>query len=225
MMSWSVRIHLRSEAVFGSGQSTPGEVDLDVVHDADGFPYYGARALKGHWREQTELAARVLAEGATPTAKAAELARVVGRCFGHGGINDGVQGGIHLNDAMVPAAIRILFATAIQAQQLTPSEVLSSTTDIRQFTAVNDETGTVEKGSLRKFRVVRKDLVLEAELDGFDGLPEHEIGLLAAGLSSLRYLGTMKHRGKGWVSCALIHQGAEVTPKYVHELRKWVTAL
>lgn len=223
-MSWSVRIHLKSEAIFGSGQSTPGEVDLEVLHDADGFPYYGARALKGHWREQTELAARVLAQGATSTAKAAELANVVDRCFGHGSISNVLQGAIHLNDAMVPAAIRALFAAAIQKQQLTPSEVFNSMTDIRHFTAVNDETGTVEQGSLRKFRTIRKGLVLEAELDGFGSLLGHEIGLLAAGLSSLRYLGTMKHRGKGWVSCALIHKGVDVTPKYIQELREWVTA-
>ena len=223
-MSWFIRIYLRSEAVFGSGQSTPGEVDLEVVHDVNGFPYYGARALKGHWREQTELAAKVLTQGIKSTAKAVELAVVVDHCFGRGGMSDGVQGQIHLNDAMVPAAIRALFATAIQARQLTPSEVFDSMTDIRHFTSINDETGTVEKGSLRQFRTIRKDLMLEAELDGFDGLTADEIGLLAAGLSSLRYLGTMKHRGKGWVSCALIHQGNDVTSKYVQELRKWVMA-
>ncbi|AEG61724.1 RAMP superfamily CRISPR-associated protein [Desulforamulus ruminis] len=222
-MSWSARIHLKSEAIFGSGQSTPGEVDLEVLHDDYGFPYYGSRTLKGHWLEQTKLAAKVLGQGAASRAKAAELAAVVDRCFGQGGITNALPGAIHLNDAQVAPAIRALFATAIQKQQLTSSEVFNSMTDIRRFTAINDETGTVEKRSLRKFRIIRKDLVLEAEIDGLDCLRGHEIGLLAAGLSSLRYLGTMKHRGKGWVRCALIHKGTDVTAKYIQELREWVT--
>ena len=75
-MSWSARIHLKSEAIFGSGQSTPGEVDLEVLHDDYGFPYYGSRTLKGHWLEQTKLAAKVLGQGAASRAKAAELAAV-----------------------------------------------------------------------------------------------------------------------------------------------------
>lgn len=83
-------IKLLSDAIFGSGESVPGSVDLAVYKDQDGLPYFKATSMKGLLREAAEL---LLAwENGDQTA--------VAEIFGEEGWN-GVAGWrrLHLTDA------------------------------------------------------------------------------------------------------------------------------
>ena len=54
MNNYIIEIELLSEAIFGSGQSVPGLVDTDIVHDEYGFPYMKAKTFKGNLRKSAE---------------------------------------------------------------------------------------------------------------------------------------------------------------------------
>jgi len=219
-MKATIRIELQSEAIFGSGQSTPGVVDLEVLHDEYGFPYYRAKSLKGHLREQMTVLKQMLDR--LPHSE--QIAHTVDKCFGQSNIYHVMPGVLKFTDAEIRQSIRQPFMDAIHARILTPEEVLRALTDIRYFTSIDRNTGSVENGTLRQYRVVRPNLVFESRVDGIDQLNEFELGLLAASVANLRYIGTMKNRGKGEVRCRLWVDDRDVTLEYIDSLRKWVTS-
>lgn len=223
-MSWQIILHLKSEAIFSSGESVPVETDLDILRDEDGFPYYGARRLKGMWREHTEFAIRALSGGTKNVELFREMQQTVERCFGRGGLTDAVEGQLKITDAVVPAEVRKPFREAILGGELHPEEVFYSLTSIRYFTSIDAETGTYESGSLRHYRVLNAGLELVSNVAGLDDLPEREIGLLACGLAGWWYAGVMKHRGKGWIEASLWKNGENATDSYLEAARKWVMA-
>ena len=45
---------LKSDAIFGSGYSIPGEEDIAVCKDQDGYPYMKGSTFKGLLRESME---------------------------------------------------------------------------------------------------------------------------------------------------------------------------
>ena len=218
MKAW-LKIELKTESLFGSGRSVPGEVDQEVLHDEYGFPFYRAKAVKGHLREQAEFVARALGN----TGRKQELEDIVRKCFGTGSLDQVLSGVVRLTDAQVRSSIREPFRQAVLSGEITAHDVLNALTTVRFFTAIDDVTGSVEPETLRQFRMVRPPLELEAHVDGLDSLTEHEIGLLAAAAASLRYIGTMKHRGKGEVRCRLMIENVDKTYHYIEQLKKWVT--
>lgn len=221
-MKWQISINILSEAIFSNGQSTPSEVDLDIYRDEFGFPYYGARALKGMWRTHTEHASLALAQGNRSGNTYAQMQEVIDVCFGRGGLHDAVQGKLKLTDAVVPKQVRMPFIHAIQHGQLYAEEVFHSMTEIRYFTEIEGDSGSVKDGSLRQFRVLRSGLDLVASVYGMEGLKPRDIGLLACGLASFQYAGTMKHRGKGQIRCSLLQNGRNVTSSYLDVAKEWV---
>lgn len=223
-MSWRIVIRLESEAIFSSGEAVPAEADLDIMRDEHGFPCYGARRLKGMWREQTEFAARALSGGPGNEGLYTELRQIIDHCFGRGGLDGAVEGKLRLTDAVVPHEVRKPFLEAIRKGELHPQEVFESMTAIRYFTSIDAETGTVQPGSLRQFRVLLGGVELVSDVYGLDELQDREIGLLTCGLAGWRYAGVMKHRGKGHIRVSLWKDGENVTKRYLEAARKWVTA-
>jgi len=51
MDKYRIRVELLTEAVFGSGNSIPGVVDLEIVHDEYGLPFMKGKTFKGNFRE------------------------------------------------------------------------------------------------------------------------------------------------------------------------------
>ncbi|WP_353949157.1 RAMP superfamily CRISPR-associated protein [Sporolactobacillus sp. Y61] len=221
-MNWIIHIELKSEAIFGNGQSVPGEVDQDIVHDIYGFPFYGAKALKGHLREQTEFAAKALSQGVKDKKKTNLMEQTVNRIFGQPGLLEKSGGAVKITDATVPMTIRAPFIQAVENGEIRREEIFNALTSIRSFTSIDPRTGTAEDHSLRKFRIIRKGLCLEAELTGLDSFEEHELGLLAAGIAGVRTIGMMKTRGKGYVDCSIREGELDVTQRYLDRLREWV---
>lgn len=223
-MSWRIFIRLESEAIFSSGESAPAEADLDIVRDDHGFPGYGARRLKGMWREHTEFAARALSSGGRNVRLYQDMMQVIERCFGRGGLHDFVEGQLRLTDAVLPLEVRKPFLEAIHRGELHPQEVFESLTTIRYFTAIDPDTGTMQNRSFRQFRVLFEGIELVSEVFGMDDLQEREIGLLTCGLVGWRYAGVMKHRGKGRIHVSLWKDGENVTDRYLEAAREWVKA-
>jgi hypothetical protein len=152
------------------------------------------------------------------------MMQVIERCFGRGGLADAVEGKVRMTDAVVPLEVRKPFLEAIRKGELHPQEVFESMTAIRHFTSIDEDTGTVERRSLRQFRVLLEGVELVSDVFGLDDLQDREIGLLACGLAGWRYAGVMKHRGKGRIHASLWKDGESVTKTYLEAARKWVTA-
>lgn len=225
-MTWEIQIVLLSEAMLSNGQSVPGEVDLEVLHDEYGFPYYSAKTLKGHWREQTEFAARALSYQESTGRLGNSFNNTVIRAFGKESLLETASGMLHLSDAVIMNSVRAPFLEAVEQKDVNkhiyPKEIFHSLTDERYFTSIDAKTGTAKKSSLRRIRVVNKGLILHSELFGMENFNTHEQGLLTAGIAAIQSIGMMKSRGKGSVSCSLIHNGIDMTNTGLDNLRKWV---
>lgn len=47
-----IQMKLLSDTIFGNGRSLPGEEDISVLSDENGFPYYKGGTFKGIFREE-----------------------------------------------------------------------------------------------------------------------------------------------------------------------------
>ena len=59
-------VSLESAGCFSIGEGTPGEVDIEIQHDENGFPFLSGKALKGLLHEEAaELAFALNYAGST----------------------------------------------------------------------------------------------------------------------------------------------------------------
>lgn len=217
MADYKIQVKLVTEAIFGSGHSIPGSVDLEIVCDDYGLPYMKAKTFKGNFRESME-----------------EIVSEVGKAK-YGYIIDEILGKsesgveqwktLKFSDLRLAESIRNTIKKAILDGKVQNEEIKEALTDVRSFTSV-DEDGSYRKGSLRQMRVIKKDLVFESELHIERELTIKEIGLLAMTTRYLRHIGTMRTRGKGEVECTFLKKQNDKyidnTNKYINEFIKGV---
>ncbi|TCS78935.1 RAMP superfamily CRISPR-associated protein [Tepidibacillus fermentans] len=209
-MEWAIQFKLLSETIFGSGESIPGSVDLEVVHDDYGLPYFKGKTLKGRLREEVE---NIIDKMKKIIPNQIEYDTYVYRLFGKAG--DNLHNGLKISDATLGSSIKNGIRYGIESGLFTKEEVLQSLTEIRSFTSVN-EKGVARKRSLRNLRVIKKGYIFYSQLYLERELEEQELELLAAGISSLRHIGTMVSKGKGSIEARLFCNGKDVTEKYVN---------
>ncbi|ADU73834.1 CRISPR-associated protein Csx10 [Acetivibrio thermocellus AD2] len=209
---YRIEMELLSEAIFGSGYSIPGSVDLEIVCDEYGIPFMKAKTFKGNLREVMEDAAKLLGKGYEE-----KVEQLLGK------ENSGVDSwkNLKFSDCRLQENVREYIRLAIETNKITAAEVKEAMTSIRSFTSI-DDNGSSKKGSLREYRVIKKGLVFEVDVECERELSEEELALLAVSVKSLRYIGMMRTRGKGRVSCRLLVKENEkykdVTDFYVNKL-------
>jgi len=193
MSKYKITMKLLTEAIFGSGHSVPGSVDLEIVYDEFGFPFMKAKTFKGNLREVMTETVNLLGEEFKPI-----LESLLGK------ENDGVESwkNLKFSDCRLSSNIRNVLEYGIKEGQISPDEVKETLTQIRIFTSI-EEDGSYKHGSLRQVRVIRRGLKFEVEIDSERDLTDKELGLLAVSLRSLRHIGTMRTRGKGEIECSL----------------------
>ncbi|MEH2199858.1 RAMP superfamily CRISPR-associated protein [Nostoc sp.] len=213
-MIYQLKIKLLSDTTFGRGDGVAGLIDQEVEHDSYGFPYLRGRTLKGLLREECDNLIAVLQDD-----NLAYWKNIACDLFGTPGSSLGTMAAMHVGDASLPDDLRKAVAWQIQDKTLTKEEVLESLTTIRRQTAIDSQTCTADKGSLRSFRVVIRQLEFKADLL-FETQPTDEmLAILAVGVLALRRLGSGRNRGRGYVRCTLhnLHNnvGEEITQHYV----------
>lgn len=210
-MTLEIHLMLQSDATFGRGDGVAGLVDAEVEHDTTtGLPFLRARSLKGLLVEECANILFSLEQQKVPGLnKLQDAAKFL---FGQAGstLNDDAL--MHIGAAMLPKELRDAVKADVEAERLNSAEVLESLTAIRRQTAVNDETGAPDEGSLRSLRVVLRETPFVARLD-FDKDPDSDVlALLAACVMSLRRTGTGRNRGRGRLSARLYNeQGKDIT--------------
>jgi len=221
-MKMYIHITLKSDATFGRGEGVAGLVDEEVEHDPEtGLPYLRGRTLKGLLVEEC---ANILYALERQNSKAlAKLKQAAGFLFGRPGSTLDDDARMHVGPALLPEELRQAVEAHIKHNKLTPSEVLESLTAIRRQTAVAEEAGAPEEGSLRSMRVVLRETPFIASLD-FDEAPGEEAkALLAACVLSLRRAGLGRNRGRGRLKARLLDENKnDITEAYFQRFRQLV---
>ena len=207
MDKYQIKIELQSETILGSGESVAGYIDLDVLHDEVGLPYFKGKTLKGRLREEAEniviLQNNIFKE------------EQVDKIFGKEDSDKDTA--IAFSNCIVSPNIK----KAIKGSKLSAIDILDSLTDIRSFTAM-DKDGIALDGSLRHIRVINKGLKLYCDVTLRSEINNDELLLFKLSVLSLRHIGLMCSRGKGNVKCTLLKNNEDITEDILVELREKV---
>lgn len=194
-----LNFELLSAATFGRGDGVPGLVDTEVEHDEDGFPYLRGRTLRGLISEEMESLLYSL--NAAAAAKLNKWTAVRDRLIGTSSRFLDETGILHVSDARLPEAVRLLIAFSRetypeQVERLSRSAVLDALTAIRRQTAMS-HLGAPDPTSLRALRVILPGTEFTARLT-FDEAPDkYDRALLASTVLAWRRAGTGRNRGRG----------------------------
>ncbi|GBC77428.1 hypothetical protein HRbin08_00906 [bacterium HR08] len=221
-MKLQIRIELKSDATFGRGDGVVGLVDEEVEHDAStGLPFLRGRTLKGLLAEECANILYALRRQNSPAYT--QLERAARFLFGEPGSTLEDEARMHVGPALLPEELRAAIEADIRRGDLKPADVLEALTAIRRQTAVDEETGAPEEGSLRSMRVVLRDTPFIAELH-FDEEPDQTAkALLAACVLSLRRAGTGRNRGRGRLAARLYNdRGNDITNECFEHFRRLV---
>lgn len=210
-MALQIYLKLKSDATFGRGDGVAGLVDEEVEHDAEtGLPFIRGRTLKGLLAEECANILFALRRQGCPSYPRLEQAAMF--LFGQPGSTLGDNAMMHVGPARLPEELRKAVEAEVKRGRLTPMDVLESLTAIRRQTAIDEETGAPEEGSLRSMRVVLRETLFITRLD-FDQEPDDVAkALLAACVLSLRRGGTGRNRGRGRLMARLYDdRGNDIT--------------
>jgi CRISPR/Cas system CSM-associated protein Csm3 (group 7 of RAMP superfamily) len=210
--NYKLKIRLLSDTTFGRGDGVAGIIDQEVEHDSYGLPYLRGRTLKGLLREECDNLIYTLMDNREYwQTLACEL-------FGISGSRLNIIAAIHIADARLPSDLQQAVAHAIQENNLTSRQILSSLTSIRRQTAISAETGVAEAKSLRSARVVIRELEFISNLFfEAETVAEDMLTLLAVGTLALRHIGSGRNRGRGHVQCTLHDaDGNDITQNHIH---------
>ncbi|MFX0548666.1 RAMP superfamily CRISPR-associated protein [Hathewaya histolytica] len=211
-----IEVETLSESIFGNGQSATNIVDLDILHDDYGIPYFKGKTFKGKLREEVEEIVKIIREN---TKK--DLSNYVDDIFGKQGEGFESLTNFKFSNCTIKEKIKNCLIYGQEKKMFTKKDVLESLTEIRSFTSM-DEKGMAKKGGLRQVRVIKKGLKFYVDIHCIRDIESMEKYLIAAGASSLRHLGLMESRGKGYVKCKLYENGKDVTELYLSSLEKEV---
>jgi CRISPR-associated protein Csx10 len=202
--AFSVRVHLLSDWIVGTGEGRVGEVDATVRRDGDGLPFVPAKTLTGIWRDACEQVAGWLGGAGEQNPWLPWVDWVFGSQPDRTG-DRAVQAhlapqpaALALSPAQLPGPVR---AACRDRPALQAAAVL-----LRPGVAIDDRTGVARDDMLRLEERARAG-VLEASaeftLPGDGDLPRAAELLLRAGAAAVDGLGGKRNRGAGRCSILL----------------------
>ncbi len=212
-----LKIFLESDTTFGRGEGTPGLVDEEVEHDPEtGLPFLRGRNLKGLLVEEcANIIYALELQGAPGLQKIKEAAAFI---FGSPGSTLEKDARLHVGAAQPPEEFRKVLSERLKMdaqasgdnkEKLLPQEVLETFTAVRRQTAVDENTGAPEKGSLRSVRVILRNTTFFAPLTFTLEPDDCAKGLLAASVLSLRRAGVGRNRGRGRLQVRLLDESKQ----------------
>jgi CRISPR/Cas system CSM-associated protein Csm3 (group 7 of RAMP superfamily) len=209
---------LESDATFGRGEGLAGLVDEEIEYDvATGLPFVRGRTLKGLLVE--ECANLLFALQKTDSSALSTLEASAQRLFGRPGSGLESAALLHFGPALLPQELRVAVRSGIERDELKPADVLEALTTIRRQTAIDEERGAPEKGSLRSMRVVLRQTSFRAWLDFAEDPGADDLALLAACALSVHRGGIGRNRGRGRLSLRLLDEQSSditITPHFEH---------
>jgi CRISPR/Cas system CSM-associated protein Csm3 (group 7 of RAMP superfamily) len=202
-----VEIKLLSDTIFGSGNAVPGDVDVDVLMDEYGFPYFKGKTFKGKLREE--------ADNIVCWSGNNKLESALHKLFGKPKRDDVTlyDGKLCFGDFALSDGIKNVLKSKIENKSIGRQELIDSLTIERSFTQMED--GVAKDKSLRTARAVRKGLSFYGEVVSLGPLDKYGKAILAGAAGMLRYLGTMETRGFGQVEIDLFLDNKSVFQEWL----------
>ena len=211
MDKWNLHIELRSDFCTATGESAPGMINTKTALEY-GVPYIPAKRIKGCLLE----AGREMADNGLIAAD------MLPRLFGRAGMGQGE--GVRFRDGHISAVPGYLFDQTQEeripiedyerfqknlrdSQNIEPSLPERIFTRNRTRTALEEETGTAKKHSLRTMQVVPHGVVFSSLIEG--KLEEEEEEALRLCVKGLRHMGMGITRGLGEIRCTLQKAGRD----------------
>ena len=186
-----IQMKLLSDTIFGNGRSLPGEEDISVLADENGFPYYKGGTFKGIFRE--ELSQYLALTGGDESTLTSLL--------GFPGDDESESSEkLVFSDFVISDPVKTVVLDEIGTGN--PDAVLNAFTSMRVFTKIGDD-GTAAAGSLRMARCVNKDIVFNSEILC---KPEDE-EIVEDVLGLIKSVGSMRNRGFGMVRISGVNGG------------------
>lgn len=193
-MDYKIKIHLKTETLFGNGEVIPGFLDADVQTDVLGMPFLKAKTLKGLLREQAGLI----------EFNRKENSAMVTRLFG----DEHNNGILRISDAVFSPGVQTAIKAAIGDGKMTVKELKRSITMEYSYTRI--ENGVAADHSLRTIRMMKKDLIFYSAVSFTDEIDEKDLAWLTVSVALLKHIGTLKSKGKGVVTCSLLQDDWKV---------------
>lgn len=194
-MQIEVKIKLLGNCLFSDGSGVPGSVDLDVMHDSQGFPYLNAKTFKGLFREAVMLYLAWTDRSET---------EIINKLFGRGG--EGLTtAGLVFNNFEIKGSIK---QAILSINKITPEEVLSAFTESRKYTQI--EGGVAKDGSLRHYRMLKAGIELHGIISLDDSLKSDTelISIIESSISAIKWAGANRTRGLGRISAVIERESA-----------------
>ncbi len=218
MTGYSINISLLSDCLLGSGEGWGSVVDADIVFDSIGLPYFPARRLKGCIRESAKEVIEMMDDAGIK-----KFSKNIERdVFGSAGEVKGAK--VIFNNLLIPNYEDVArwcgWANEKYKNAISPEVIVTSFTSIRQQTAIDDK-GIADDKSLRTARVLKAGLEFKGTVLIRQETQEI-VDLLAFACANLRYVGTMRNKGYGRISCAFKKEDSDLIKECIERLEKEV---
>lgn len=222
MTSLKLKFITKSDAAFGSGDGIVGFIDSEAKHDKYGIPYLGGRTLKGILEEECANIMFSLKK----QNKENLFCDAAANLFGIPGSSNDEESIIHISNAQIPDDIRAVLINEVNQGRLRPQQILEAFCAIRRQTAIDPETDSAKKGSLRNIRVILRETPFESEISFSQAPDSTDLALLCACVKAFRRAGADRNRGKGEIKCCNLidSDGKDITEEYFPQFAEKVTA-
>jgi len=220
MEEYTLKIELLTDAVFGSGNSVPGFVDTDVLHDKYGFLYINGKTLKGKLGEMASVFVNIIKDMSGYEEIAEKFQEKRDELFGVA--EKYSHNKLKFSDCEFSKNIREYYKYHMEDSDIKPDEILESLTHLETQTSIDYTYGIAKKNSLRNYRVINRGILLYSYIYSPKKLDDEDKILLASACSLLRHLGSNETKGKGEVKVSLWLKEKEVTYEYIRLLEKKV---
>ena len=220
MEEYTLKIELLTNAIFGSGNSVPGFVDTDVLHDKYGFLYINGKTLKGKLGEMASLFVNMIKDMDGYEEIAERFKKKKDELFGVA--EKYSHDKLKFSDCEISRNIRNYYKYYMKDSDIEPEEILESLTHLETQTSIDYTYGIAKKNSLRNYRVINRGIVLYSYIYSPKKLDDEDKVLLASACSLLRHLGSSETKGKGEVKVSLWFNEKEVTNEYIRLLERKV---
>ncbi|HCT36323.1 MAG TPA: hypothetical protein DF292_04725 [Firmicutes bacterium] len=219
MTKYLIKVETKSLTLLGSGEGWSSAIDMDIVFDDVGLPYFPARRLKGLLRESTQEVLEMFTASGINIFEDADVDLLFGKIGSPNG------GRLILDNLRIPDYQNVRqwcqWALSAHANLVSQEVIINAQTEMREHTSINDD-GIAKDNSLRKLRAIRAKTTFEGSAV-IASDPEKKLQqLLALASLNMRHVGTSRHKGYGEVACKLFDGNVDLSQQTIDLLKKGV---
>ncbi len=220
MTEFILRIELKSDALIGKGEGWGATIDNDIVFDYLGLPYIPAKRIKGSLRESALEVAEIFELSGINNKTSGYIKELFGRV---GNMRSGPLefSNCYLENYSINRQW-LEWLIYSEGNLFSKELILKTFTSIKQHTAIEkngEKKGVAKEPSLRTSRVLKKDNVFFGKLIFLHEIDHEIVQFLVYSVMNLRYIGTNRNRGLGFVECRLLDSdGKDAGKEYLKKL-------